>query len=308
LKLFSFLNKNNLTSVGVETDQGTYDLTRAFDIYQQAKRVHQPISFAFLQVMVEMGYCSTSAVNKIFSDPWVQSKAKDLSIETGIPFDVPIARPSKIICLGRNYSAHARELKHAIPKEPVLFAKASSALVPHEKDIVIPYWLDSRVDHEAELAVVIGKTARYISRDVALDYIAGYTIVNDVTARTVQKEDMDRSDPWFRSKSIDTFCPMGPYLVPVEDIPDPQNLDIALTVNGQERQHANTSSMLFPVTELMETISKYMTLQPGDIIATGTPEGVSPIKDGDVVEITIEKLGTLRNTVRKEKPISEPAT
>lgn len=301
MKLFSFLTKNNRNCIGAETEKGTYDLTRAFDIYQQMKRVNQPVSFAFLQVMVEMGYFSKSAVEKILSDPWVLSKEREVVLESGFRFDVPIARPSKIICLGRNYSAHAKELNHAVPKEPVFFAKAPSALIPHEADIVIPQWLDSRVDHEAELAVVIGKTGRNIPREESMDYIAGYTIINDVTARTVQKEDMDKSDPWFRSKSIDTFCPMGPFLVPVDDIVDPQQLDIRLTVNGQERQHANTSDMLFPIEKLLATISQYMTLYPGDVIATGTPEGVSPIQDGDVVEITISGLGTLKNQVRKEK-------
>ena len=302
MKLFSYLSKNNLNSIGVQTEKGDYDLTRAFDIYQQAKGVHQPVSFAFLQVMVEMGYFSKSAVTKILSDPWVQSKDRELALGSDCRYDVPIARPSKIVCLGRNYGSHAKELDHAVPKEPVFFAKAPSSLVPHEGDIVIPRWLDSRVDHEAELALVIGKTGKNIPREAALDYIAGFSIVNDVTARAMQKEDQGRSEPWFRSKSIDTFCPMGPYLVPAEEIVHPQKLEIVLTVNGKQRQHSSTSDMLFPIPVLLEHVSRFMTLHPGDIIATGTPEGVSPIQDGDTIEITIEGLGTLRNRVRKEKP------
>ncbi len=301
MKLFSYLSRNNLNSIGVETEKGQFDLTRAFDIYQRARRAQQILSFSFLQVMVEMGYFSASAVNKILSDPWVQSKEKELAIPPDVRFDVPVARPSKIICLGRNYGAHARELNHAIPKEPVIFSKSPSALIAHGQDIVIPHWLDTRVDHEAELGLVIGRSGHAIPRAEAMDYVAGYTIVNDVTARTMQKEDMDKSDPWFRSKSIDTFCPTGPYLVPADAGIDPQDLEIALTVNGETRQHSRTSDMLFPVPVLVEYISRFMTLNPGDIIATGTPEGVSPIQDGDAVEISITGLGTLKNRVRKEK-------
>jgi 5-oxopent-3-ene-1,2,5-tricarboxylate decarboxylase / 2-hydroxyhepta-2,4-diene-1,7-dioate isomerase len=300
LKLFSFLSQNNLNNIGVETDDGRFDLSRAFDIYQHARRAHQVVSFSFLQVMVEMGYFSAAAVGKILSDPWVRSKERELALGSDIRYDVPITRPSKIICLGRNYGAHARELNHAVPKEPVIFCKAPSTLLAHGQDIVIPHWLDTRVDHEAELALVIGKTGHHIPRDEALSHVAGYTIVNDVTARAMQKEDMDRSDPWFRSKSIDTFCPIGPYLVPSDEIADPQDLEIKLTVNGETRQQARTGDMLFPVQVLIEHISRFMTLNSGDIIATGTPEGVSPIQDGDVVEISITGLGTLMNKVRKE--------
>ena len=301
MRLFSFLSENGLNSIGVEMEDRMFDLTRAFDIYQQARRVRQPVAFAFLQVMVEMGYFTRAAVEKIWSDSWVRSKEKDLTLDPDVRFDVPIARPSKIICLGRNYIAHARELNHAVPSEPVLFAKASSALVAHNQDIVIPHWLDSRVDHEAELAVVIGKTGHAIPEEEAPSYIAGYTILNDVTARTIQKQDMDKSDPWFRSKSIDTFCPMGPYLVPREEVSDPGDMEIQLSVNGETRQKAKVSDMLFPVPVLLQYISKFMTLNPGDIVATGTPEGVSPIQDGDMVEVTITGLGTLRNRVRKER-------
>jgi 2-keto-4-pentenoate hydratase/2-oxohepta-3-ene-1,7-dioic acid hydratase in catechol pathway len=202
--------------------------------------------------------------------------------------------------MGRNYLAHVRELQHEAPKEPLFFSKAPSALVPHEADIMIPAWLNTRVDHEAELALVIGKTCRNVSEQEAVQHIAGYSILNDVTARAMQKEDIEHGNPWFRSKSIDTFCPMGPYFVPADEIKDPNRLDIQLTVNGEVRQKANTASMIFSVSRLVSAISGYMTLNPGDVIATGTPEGVSPIADGDVIEIEITGLGTLKNKVRKE--------
>jgi 2-keto-4-pentenoate hydratase/2-oxohepta-3-ene-1,7-dioic acid hydratase in catechol pathway len=257
------------------------------------------VAFAFIQVVVELGYSSSSTLSKIMDDPWVRSKSEDLRLPDGFEYMLPIQRPSKIVAMGRNYMAHVKELQHEAPKEPMFFAKASSALIPHEADIVIPGWLDSRVDHEAELALVIGKPCRNVPVDQVMQCIAGYSILNDVTARAMQKEDIDHGNPWFRSKSMDTFCPMGPFFVPADAIDDPNRLDIALTVNGEVRQKANTSSMLFSVPKLVSAISKYMTLQPGDIIATGTPEGVSPIQAGDVVEITITGLGTLRNRVVK---------
>ncbi len=131
-------------------------------------------------------------------------------------------------------------------------------------------------------------------------YIAGYTILNDVTARTMQKKDIDHHEPWFRSKSLDTFCPVGPYLVPADEVKDPHSLKITLTVNGKKRQQSKTSSMIFKIPKIVAHLSRFMTLHPGDIIATGTPEGVSPIKEGDGIEVTITGLGSLRNRVIKE--------
>jgi 2-keto-4-pentenoate hydratase/2-oxohepta-3-ene-1,7-dioic acid hydratase in catechol pathway len=202
--------------------------------------------------------------------------------------------------MGRNYQAHIKELQHETPKAPLFFCKAPSAMISHESDIIIPEWLNDRVDHEAELAVVIGKQAKNVKQDEAMSYVAGYTIINDVTARDMQKGDIAAGDPWFRSKNIDTFCPVGPYLVPVEEIQDPNNLDIRLTVNGEVRQQANTSAMIFKIPEIIAEISRYLTLESGDLIATGTPEGVSPIKAGDEIEVSIEGLGTLKNTVVKQ--------
>ncbi len=300
MRLFSFQLPNGSFGIGVETPEGPFNLTAAFEIYQQAKRVRQPVTFAFIQVMVELGYGSASAIRKIMEDPWVRAKSADLRLPQEFEFGLPIQRPSKIVAIGRNYLAHVRELQHEIPTEPVFFCKSPSALIPHETGIVIPDWLDSRVDHEAELALVIGKPCRNVSEAEALDYVAGYSIVNDVTARALQKEDIAAGNPWFRSKSIDTFCPMGPYFVPAEDVPDPNRLNIRLTVNGETKQQASTASMIFPVERLVSAVSKYMTLQPGDVIATGTPEGVSPIGPGDVIEIEIDGLGTLRNQVVKE--------
>jgi 5-oxopent-3-ene-1,2,5-tricarboxylate decarboxylase / 2-hydroxyhepta-2,4-diene-1,7-dioate isomerase len=300
MRLFSFQLQDGNFGIGVETPEGNFNLTAAFEIYQQAKRVRQPVTFAFIQVMVELGYGSSAAVRRIMEDPWVRSKSGDLRLPTEFEFGLPIQRPSKVVAIGRNYLAHVRELQHETPSEPIFFCKAPSSLLPHGADIVIPGWLESRVDHEAELALIIGRPCRNVSEDEALAAVAGYSIVNDVTARAMQKEDIEHGNPWFRSKSIDTFCPMGPYFVPADEIADPNRLAIRLTVNGETKQQANTASMIFPVGRLVSAISRYMTLQPGDVIATGTPEGVSPIQPGDVVEVEVEGLGTLRNQVVKE--------
>ena len=174
-------------------------------------------------------------------------------------------------------------------------------MIPHEGTVIIPKWLEGRVDHEAELAVIIGMTAKDITPDQAAEHIAGYSILNDITARDMQKNDMEKRQPWFRSKSLDTFCPMGPFFMPASEIEDPHDLEIRLLVNGEERQKSSTASMIFTISDIVSSLSRYMTLLPGDIIATGTPEGVSPIHNGDIVEVSITGFGTLRNRVVVEK-------
>jgi len=208
----------------------------------------------------------------------------------------PIRRPGKIVCLGRNYVAHAEESGMPVPEEPIIFAKASSAVTGPGGPIV-HHKICTRVDHEVELAVVIGDQCRYVRGEDALEKVLGYTVINDVTARDMQKRDIESRNPWFRSKSLDTFCPLGPWIVTSEEIPDPQRLSLECRVNGEVRQHGNTREMIFPVTQLIEFISAHMTLEPGDIIATGTPEGISPIRPGDVVECEVEGIGVLRNPV-----------
>ena len=300
IRLFSFSTPDHEQGIGVDTDEGVIDVSRALTIYQKAKGVRSPIPVTFLQILVEMGYCSQTMMADVLQESWVKSKLKELRLASGFRWELPIARPSKIICLGRNYRAHARELDHDIPQEPIIFCKAPSSLIPHEAEIRIPAWMDERVDYEAELALVIGRSAKNTPREHALDHISGYTILNDVTARSIQKADMERKQPWFRSKSLDTFCPMGPYLTPQDSGINPNDLEITLTQNGEPRQKANTSSMIFPIPDILSFVSRFMTLHPGDVIATGTPEGIGPIQDGDELEITISGLGTLKNRVVRE--------
>jgi 2-keto-4-pentenoate hydratase/2-oxohepta-3-ene-1,7-dioic acid hydratase in catechol pathway len=219
---------------------------------------------------------------------------------SSVTLRAPVPRPGKIIAVGLNYRDHSIEAgAKEVPKTPIIFAKFPTSISGPGDSIVLPHG-DSQVDYEAELAVVIGKKTKAISAAEALQNVAGYMPLNDVSARTWQFADKQ----WVRGKSCDTFCPTGPYLTTRDEISDPQSLSISARVNGTTLQDSNTSRMIFRVAELIEFISASITLEPGDIIATGTPEGVGvfrtpPIflKPGDIVEIEIEKLGLLRNPV-----------
>lgn len=198
--------------------------------------------------------------------------------------------PSKIVCVGRNYREHAAELGNKMPAEPLLFLKPPSALIASGDCIELPAQ-SQQVEHEGELGVVIGRQARKLSdNEDPLDYVFGYTCVNDVTARDLQRKDVQ----FTRGKSFDTFCPVGPFIV---DGLDPLNLAVTTRVNGAVKQNGRTADMAFSVPFLIRYIANIMTLHEGDLIATGTPAGVSPMKDGDVVEVEIEGIGILRNTV-----------
>ena len=212
----------------------------------------------------------------------------------------PVKRPSKIAALGRNYMAHAVESGYHIPTEPVFFSKANSSVIGPEEPVVYKKFL-TRVDPEGELAVIIGKEGANIPEEEAPSYIAGYTIMNDVTARDMQREDLKLSSPWMRSKGIDTFGPMGPCVVLPDEIHEPIELDIETRVNGEVRQKDNTRSLMFKVPKLISYISSFHTLFPGDVISTGTPEGMKPVQVGDIMEVEIEEIGILRNPVVAEQ-------
>src|ERR671920_184359 len=202
--------------------------------------------------------------------------------------------PSKVVCVGRNYREHAAELGNAMPTEPLLFLKAPSALVGDGDSIELPE-VSERVEHEGELGLVIGRRcSRLAEAEDPLAYVLGFTCLNDVTARDLQRRDVQ----FTRGKSFDTFCPVGPFVVTGLD---PTDLLVETRVNGEVRQSARTSAMAFPVPFLIRYISRAMTLEPGDLIATGTPAGVGPLLDGDVCEVEVEGVGTLRNTVRASR-------
>lgn len=202
----------------------------------------------------------------------------------------PPSTPTKIIAIGRNYRDHAAELGNEVPREPLIFLKPPSALIGHEQDIVYPSQ-SKRVDYEGELGVVIGKRVHGLKNaSEARGAIFGYTIINDVTARDLQKADVQ----FTRAKGFDTFCPAGPF---IETELDPTDVVVETFVNGERRQHASTSSMAFSVDTLVQYISNIMTLEPGDLISTGTPSGIGPMQRGDVVEVRIDSIGILRNRV-----------
>ncbi|MHB1001533.1 MAG: fumarylacetoacetate hydrolase family protein [Armatimonadota bacterium] len=212
----------------------------------------------------------------------------------------PISNPSKILALGRNYVAHAKELGNYVPTEPVFFSKLPSSVIGPDDPVVYKKFL-TRVDPEIELAVIIGREGANIPESDVWSYIAGYTIVNDVTARDLQAEDFKVASPWTRSKGIDTFCPTGPVITLPDEIHDPVELDLELKVNGEVRQKSDTREFLFSIPRAVSYISQYHTLYPGDIIPTGTPEGIAPVLPGDVMECYVEKIGVLRNTVVAEE-------
>jgi 2-keto-4-pentenoate hydratase/2-oxohepta-3-ene-1,7-dioic acid hydratase in catechol pathway len=215
---------------------------------------------------------------------------------------LPIDVPSKIVCVGLNYRDHAEEQGTDLPSAPLLFAKWPNALIGPGEPIVIPR-ASKQVDYEAELGVVIGERLRRVSEENALQAVRGYICLNDVSARDLQFSD----GQWTRGKSVDTFCPVGPQLVPAADVPDPQALGIRCVLNGETMQDSTTANMIFTVAEIIAYITKTMTLEPGDLIATGTPAGVGVFRDppvllkaGDEVMIEIDGLGSLTNPVKAE--------
>jgi len=203
---------------------------------------------------------------------------------------LPPVQPSKVVCVGLNYRDHAQELNMDLPEEPILFIKPPTTVIGPDNPIIYPPQCH-QLDYEAELAVVIGRETRFTSKNDARDHIAGYTILNDVTARDLQRKD----GQWTRAKSFDTFCPIGPW---IETDMDPSHQDISLKLNGEVKQNSNTENMIFSVEELVEFISHIMTLNQGDIIATGTPPGVGSMNVEDIVEVKIEGIGTLSNKIK----------
>ncbi len=220
----------------------------------------------------------------------------------------PLTNPSKIVCLGLNYRCHAEEQNARIPANPLLFAKAVTSLAGSGDPVWYPAG-EEHLDYEVELAMVVGKTAFRVAPEEWESYIVGYTVLNDISARDAQRSDKK----WFRGKSCDTSCPMGPWLVTRDEIPRPDALRLTATLNGEVRQDGTTSDLLFPMPEILAFVSRNITLVPGDIISTGTPKGVGIFRDppacmkpGDEISVTVEQLGTLTNTIQ-ERPDNRPS-
>lgn len=290
MKLLTF-KKNGRNVLGVKTEGGVVDLEKALE-----KHSHLEIPTDIMDVIQGGDEVLTKLKQYVASLSLDGSEAYMLD-EADITFAPALTRPSKIICVGLNYRKHADETKAPYPEYPVLFNKFPNALSGHKQEVAIPK-VTERVDHEVELGIVIGKKAKYVKKEEALDYVFGYCTTNDLSARDVQK----RVSQWMTGKSLDGFAPVGPYVVTKDEIENPNNLRLTTKVNGEVRQDSNTKDMIFSCEELISYISQYMTLEPGDLIMTGTPEGVilgKPIEErvylqpGDVVTVEVENLGAL---------------
>lgn len=275
MKLFQFI-ENGRAKCGVEVNGQAYNVTEHFRKYDE--KFFENDGLSLLNDFILRGLVTPLAVEKI-------------------DYAAPIARPSKIVCIGLNYAKHAAESGMAVPPEPVVFFKSTTALCGPNDNVIIPR-NSEKTDWEVELAVIIGKKASYIEESEAMDYVAGYALHNDYSERAFQ---LERAGQWVKGKSNDTFAPLGPYMVTKDEIPNPHNLRLWLSVNGEMLQDSNTDDMIYKIPFVIAYLSQFMTLSPGDVISTGTPFGVGLgfkppryLKAGDVVELGIEGLGTQR--------------
>lgn len=298
MKLLTFHTERGL-QVGIKTERGILDIAKAAGTYH----TDDP-SLQSIEQIVEGGVEVLESLTRLLT---LASDAHDDELwlaEDSLRLGPCVPHPGKIICVGLNYRKHAEESKLPIPESPVLFNKFSNSIAAHEETIQLPKGT-SQVDYEAELAIVIGKKAKHVSKENALEYVFGYCNANDLSARDLQ----NRTSQWLLGKSCDGFCPVGPYLVTSDEVGNPNDLRIRSYVGGEVRQDSNTGDMIFACDEIVSYISSYMTLEPGDIILTGTPEGVILgypkekqiwLAAGDEATIEIEKLGRLTNRFQDE--------
>jgi 2-keto-4-pentenoate hydratase/2-oxohepta-3-ene-1,7-dioic acid hydratase in catechol pathway len=300
MKLLTFLQDGSYR-LGVKTEQGVVDVAAALETVPATERipvtVHEVIEGGKPAVEALQAYVARALALQGDRSAFVHDESK-------LTLGPCVTHPNKIICVGLNYRKHAAETNAPIPEYPILFNKFNNTLTGHGHDVPLPK-VSEKVDYEAELAIVIGKKAKYVAKEEALDYVFGYCNVNDLSARDLQM----RTHQWLLGKSCDSFSPLGPYLVTADEVGNPNELAIRCIVNGEVRQNSNTSDMIFRCDEIVSYISQHMTLVPGDLILTGTPEGVVLgypkekqvyLKDGDVVTIEIEKLGSLTNRMVAE--------
>ncbi|MFF2091747.1 fumarylacetoacetate hydrolase family protein [Paenibacillus sp. NPDC058174] len=298
MDLLTYMETDGLR-LGVRTASGVLDVKAAAGKITASLNAAVP---ATLQELLDGGDAALaslqSLVNQAEGDRLLFKEEPDLTLGPCVP------NPGKIICIGLNYRKHAEETNLPLPAYPILFNKFANALAAHGEDVPLPRSSD-KIDYEAELAIVIGKTAKYVSKEEALDYVFGYCAANDLSARDLQS----RTSQWLAGKSCDKFAPLGPYLVTKDEIGNPNDLAISCKVNGELRQNSNTSDMIYNCEEIISYISQCMTLEPGDVILTGTPEGVVQgfppekqvyLKHGDVVTIEIQRLGALTNRMVTE--------
>ncbi len=288
-------------SIGIELEDGILDIPEAASRFGRMHHIHGKL---FPSTMIDLLRWSAGIdVVRQILDTYSESELEERPLLynfDSIRLLAPIERPGKIVALGLNYRDHIEETGREVPKFPVMFAKFPSAVIGPDEPIIIPK-VSKKIDWEIELGVVIGRSCKEVSEEKALDYVAGYTVLNDVTARDIQKHD---GGQWVRGKSIDTFCPIGPCIVTADELGDGSGLKMQTKVNGIVKQDSNTSNLLFDVPQIVSYLSQSFTLEPGDIIATGTPSGVGFARDPpeylkpkDIVEMSIEDIGTLRNPV-----------
>jgi 2-keto-4-pentenoate hydratase/2-oxohepta-3-ene-1,7-dioic acid hydratase in catechol pathway len=311
LKLVSF-DFHDEQRLGELWEQDIIDLARAHNLFlSKLTETHRDIPASFPQRMTDLletgerlrSYTSDliEHVHGLLPEHSGELQQQRLLLKMAdVHILPPVSDPPKIVCLGLNYRDHAEEARVPLPERPLLFSKPSTTIVGPEDPVVYPK-SSTQVDYEVELAAIIGKRGKDISESDAFDHVAGYTVFNDISARDIQFADKQ----WFRGKSFDTFAPIGPCLVSRDQVSDPHNLKMELRVNGEIRQRSTTANMIFKIPQLIAFISNVMTLQPGDIIATGTPAGVGfyakpekrLLKPGDLMEAEIEGIGLLRNRV-----------
>jgi len=289
------LSDMNKDYLGCEMDGRMIDLTRAISLYETIHGHILEIPPIDIVELIWDGVFTGEYLGSVLETMDKYGLVNDLIVDNEYSVEAPIY-PGKIIALGNNYRAHVEEMGQNLPEEPVLFGKWASTIIGHGEDIVIPEGI-GRVDFEAELAFIIGKSAKGVPRAEAMDYVAGYTCLNDVSAREMQGRDIARSLPWMQSKNFDTFAPIGPCVLIADAIEPPVEIDIQCRVNGEVRQDSNTRDFIFDIPAMIAYITKIMTLELGDVVTTGTPSGVGPIKPGDVVNVTCSGIGTLSNPV-----------
>jgi 2-keto-4-pentenoate hydratase/2-oxohepta-3-ene-1,7-dioic acid hydratase in catechol pathway len=292
MKLLQFQGGDGL-KLGVKTDAGVIDIAAA----AETLGIDAPTS---LIEVLEVGQPAVDAVQSVVDAAAGSESAASWTLdEMGLQYGPAVADPGKIICVGLNYRRHAAETNMPVPTTPVLFSKFDNTIAAYGDSVSLPP-VATEYDYEVELGVIIGKPARNVSEAEALDYVFGYVTANDISVRDLQT----RTSQWLLGKTMDNFLPVGPYLVTADEVGDPQLLGIKTWVNGEIRQNSNTGDMIFTVAEIVSYISRYFTLEPGDIIVTGTPEGVAMgredkpwLKPGDEVVVEVEKLGTLKNVM-----------
>lgn len=296
MKLAQFEDRGGLF-VGAQLNNWWIDYTKAEATYALVKYGVMIDPAATIMQMLTDGGFDFKEMKAVLRFVAEQRMEKELQVPSTATLKAPIMRPPKIIALGLNYVLHAQEGNFQVPKEPIIFMKAGSSVIGPGETIQLPRGL-GRMDHEVELAVVIGNRATAVKKKDAHKYILGYCIANDVTARDLQMKDLEVKHPWFRSKSFDTFTPLGPWIVTADEIKPPVRLNVECRVNGKLRQKSNTNKLVFDIATQIEFITKFISLEPGDIISTGTPDGIGPIKHGDTVVCRIDKIGELSNPVR----------